>query len=168
MPSACVTISRRRALLSGAALALLGAAAAACGTTPPPPELPDLTAQLDRARADSKLAADAAAGRPPQSPAARALTGVAAERSAHAQALSEELTRITGSTPVSSPAPATTPPPGATATAPTVDEVVSALEQSAQDASDLAARVSGYRAGLLGSIAASCTAAYTVALGGAL
>ena len=35
-----------------------------------------------------------------------------------------------------------------------------------RSAAQLAAVMSGYRAGLLGSIAASCTAAYTVSLAG--
>jgi hypothetical protein len=47
-----------------------------------------------------------------------------------------------------------------------VANVAAALKQSADQATGLAARLSGYRAGLVGSIAASCTAAYTVALGG--
>lgn len=157
VPSALTNFSRRRALFSAAALALLGATAA-CGTTAPPPELPDLTAQLDRARADSTLAGAAAAAVPAQ---ARVLTAVAAERSAHAKALSDELIRMTGDQPAAA-APSATP----TTSAPAVDDVVNALKESAQSAADLAARLSGYRAGLLGSIAASCTAAYSVALGG--
>ncbi|OBK02473.1 hypothetical protein A5637_17170 [Mycolicibacterium fortuitum] len=172
MPSAHADISRRRVLFSAAALALLGATAAACSTTTPQPEVDDLTAQWERARADSALAADAAAAQPPQAPAARALNAVAADRSAHAKALSDELTRMTGATPADS-ATATKstakPAPGAgpDTAAPGVDDVVHALKESADRAAGLARRLSGYRAGLLGSIAASCTAGYTVALGGA-
>lgn len=172
VPSAHADISRRRVLFSAAALALLGATAAACSTTTPQPEVDDLTAQWERARADSALAADAAAAQPPQAPAARALNAVAADRSAHAKALSEELTRMTGATPADS-ATATKstakPAPGAgpDTAAPGVDDVVHALKESADRAAGLARRLSGYRAGLLGSIAASCTAGYTVALGGA-
>lgn len=172
VPSAHADISRRRVLFSAAALALLGATAAACSTTTPQPEVDDLTAQWERARADSALAADAAAAQPPQAPAARALNAVAADRSAHAKALSDELTRMTGATPADS-ATATKstakPAPGAEpdTAAPGVDDVVHALKESADRAAGLARRLSGYRAGLLGSIAASCTAGYTVALGGA-
>lgn len=170
VPSAQIIISRRRALFSAAALALLGATAA-CGSKPPPPELADLTAQLDRARADNKLATAAAAAIPPQAPQARALTAVAAERGAHAEALSDELVRMTGDSAESFDAPSatetsSTPTPAPTP-APAVRDVVDALKESAQGATDLAAELSGYRAGLLGSIAASCTAAYSVALGGA-
>lgn len=172
VPSAHADISRRRVLFSAAALALLGATAAACSTTTPQPEVDDLTAQWERARADSALAADAAAAQPPQAPAARALNAVAADRSAHAKALSDELTRMTGATPADS-ATATKstakPAPGAgpDTAAPGVDDVANALKESADRAAGLARRLSGYRAGLLGSIAASCTAGYAVALGGA-
>src|SRR5690242_10896104 len=114
VPSALPKISRRRALLSAAALALLGATSAGCGHPPPSPDLAELAAQLDRARADSKLAAEAAGALRPQSPQLRALTVVAAERTAHAQALSDELVRMAGtkaptaqpSTTSSTPAPA--------------------------------------------------------------
>ncbi|TMS54017.1 hypothetical protein [Mycobacterium sp. DBP42] len=173
MPSAHADISRRRVLLSAAALALLGTTAAACGTTTPQPEVDDLTEQWDRARADSALAADVAAAQPPQSPVNRALDAVAGDRTAHAKALSEELARITGSAPAetatSTPrrAAETTPGTRADGSAPRVDDVVDALKESADSAAGLARTLSGYRAGLLGSIAASCTAAYTVALGGA-
>lgn len=173
MPSALTNIDRRRFLLSAAALSLLGVTATACGSTPPPPELADLTALLDRARADSTLATEAAGALPPQDATARALTAVANERSAHAQALSDELTRMTGEAP---PSPSATsapssasPSPGTSATpapVPNADDVVAALEQSADQATAVAARLSGYRAGLVGSIAASCTAAYKVALDG--
>ncbi|MDV3125213.1 hypothetical protein M1247_09855 [Mycobacterium sp. 21AC1] len=166
VPSAQIMISRRRALFSAAALALVGAAAA-CGSKPPPPELADLTAQLDRARADSKLATDAAAALPPQSPQTRALTAVATERRDHAQALSDELVRMTGDSAESFEEPSTTETSDAPKPPPAVRDVVDALKESAQSTTDLAAKLSGYRAGLLGSIAASCTAAYSVALGGA-
>jgi flagellar hook-associated protein FlgK len=171
VPSALPKISRRRALVSAAALAVLGVAAAGCADPPPSPDLADLAAQLDRARADSKLASDAAAAQPPQSSSqARALTTVASERSAHAQALTDELVRMAGTkAPTAQPSASsstTTPPSGAPAPAPTAADVINALKQSAQEATTLADRLSGYRAGLVGSIAAACTAAYTVALGG--
>jgi len=166
VPSPPPTVSRRRVLFGVAALALLGSTATACrGSSPPPPEVDELTAQLDRARADSQLAAEAAAATPPP-PTAPALTAVASERSAHANALSDELVRIIGKdAPTTTAATATAQPATAQpATAPTTQDVIAALRQSADSAAQLAATQSGYRAGLLGSIAASCTAAYTVAL----
>ena len=77
----------------GGGSAALGVTGAACGKPPPPPELDDLT-QLDRARTDSELASDAAADR--EAAAAAALTAVPVERSAHAEALSDEIARLTG------------------------------------------------------------------------
>jgi hypothetical protein len=161
VPSPPPTVSRRRVLFVAAALALLGSTAAACGgSSPPPPDVDDLTAQLDRARADSQLAAAAAAATPPP-PTAPALTAVASERAAHANALSDELVRMIGKDAPTTTAVSTTVQP---ATAPTAQDVIAALRQSADSAAQLAATQSGYRAGLLGSIAACCTAAYTVAL----
>ena len=160
MPSPPPSVSRRQMLFGAAALALLGSTAAACGSPPPPPEVDELAAQLDRARADSKLATDAAVATPPP-PTAQALTAVASERAAHARALSDELVRIVGKDAPTTTATSTTAQP---AKAPTTEEVIAALRQSADSAGQLAAKQSGYRAGLLGSIAASCTAAYTVAL----
>lgn len=167
VPSAPVTetaadagqVSRRRLLVGAATLAALGVTAAGCGSPPPPPEVDELRAQLDRARADSSLATDAAATAP--RPLKQTLTAVAAERDAHAQALVDELTRLVGTE-----APTTTPSSSTAAPAKpaTVREVIGALRQSAESATGLAAQMSGYRAGLLGSIAASCTAAWQVAL----
>ena len=160
VPSLPPTVSRRQVLISAAALALLGSAATACGEPPPPPEVGELAAQLDRARADSQLASDAAAATPPP-PTAQALTAVASERSAHAQALSDELVRMAGNKAPTATSTTSTVP---AAKAPTTEDVIAALRQSADAAAQLAATQSGYRAGLLGSIAASCTAAYSVAL----
>lgn len=147
-------------LFGAAALALLGTASVACGSPPPPPEVDELAAQLDRARADSRLASDAAAATPPP-PTAQALTAVASERSAHAEALSDELVRMVGK---DAPTATTTSSTAQPANTPTTQDVIAALRESADAATQLAAEQSGYRAGLLGSIAAACTAAYKVAL----
>ncbi|MFG1929706.1 hypothetical protein ACGFK1_03490 [Mycobacterium sp. NPDC048908] len=160
VPSLPPTVSRRQILFSATVLALLGGAAAGCGEPPPPPEVGELAAQLDRARADSQLASDAASATPPP-PTAQALTAVASERAAHAQALSDELVRMAGSKAPTATSTTTTAP---AAKPPTTADVIAALRQSADTATELATTQSGYRAGLLGSIAASCIAAYTVAL----
>lgn len=162
MPSAPPTVSRRHVLFGAAALALLGATATACGSATPPPEIDELAAQLARAQADSQLARDAVATADPKLKAA--LTAAAEQRSAHAQALSDEIARIGDER-----APTSTSPTSTTAepvTPPTAADVVGALQQSAESAAQLAGQLSGYRAGLLGSIAAACTAAYRVALAG--
>jgi hypothetical protein len=148
-------------LVGTATLALLGAAATACGEPAPRPDVDALVAQRERARSDSELATAVAATAPP--PAAKALNTVAEERTAHAHALTDELTRMNGA-PL--PTPTTTTPSREPPQAPTAKDVVAALRQSADAAGALAAQQSGYRAGLLGSIAAACTAANTVALGG--
>jgi hypothetical protein len=155
-------------LAGGAALAALGVVGSACGeSSPKPPAVEDLLGPLDQARKDSALASAAAAaiGNPPQ--VAAALTVVATQRAAHAQALSTEINRAAGKLTSSSsetvslsPALATGPPPPP----PPIPDVINSLRASAESASRLVATSSGYRAGLLASIAASCTASYTIAL----
>jgi hypothetical protein len=166
VPSALPHLSRRRLLVGSAALAVLGATSVACGSKTPPPDVSALTAQLERARSDSRLAAGAASSAPP--PVAAALTAVASERTAHAEALAEEITRITGATPTSSTSSTAASPSASSQpqAPPTSGAVVEALRQSAGGAAQAAARESGYAAGLLGSVAASCTAAFSVALAG--
>ncbi|WP_425488982.1 hypothetical protein [Mycobacterium vicinigordonae] len=172
MPRAVPVISRRGVLAGGAALAALGLAATACGeSAPKPPAVEELLAPLEQARHDSALASAAAGavGSPPQ--IAAALTVVATQRAAHARALSTEIARAAGklifstseTTNSSSASPAgepEAPPPPP----PAVSDVIDSLRKSAEDANRLLAASSGYRAGLLGSIAASCTASATVAL----
>ncbi|BBX39185.1 hypothetical protein [Mycobacterium simiae] len=171
MPSAGPVSSRRGVLAGGAALAALGVVASACGDAPPkPPAVEELLGPLDQARHDSALAGAAAAavGNPPQ--IAAALSVVANQRAAHARALSTEISRAAGkftssssssseTTSASPAAPAGPPPPP-----PPVSDVINALRASADNATRLVSTQSGYRAGLLASIAASCTASYTVAL----
>lgn len=170
LPSA--TAPRRRQVLVGGArallaLAVLGPLTSACGGEPAGPD--PLEAQLESARRDSALAAAAAAAATP--PIARALTVVAEERARHATALVEELARAAGrptptetesATPTTTSAEPTagnppTPPPG-------LRDVIEALRRSAKSAAELAPTLTGYRSGLLGSIAAACTASYSVGL----
>ncbi len=157
-------------LAGGAALAVLGVGVSACSQSPPkPPAVEELLGPLDQARRDSAVASAAATaiGIAPQ--VAAALTVVATQRGAHARALSTEISRVankaTSST--SEPAGSSPSPTGAAAPPPPplpVSDVIDALRASAESASRLVATSSGYRAGLLASIAASCTASYTVAL----
>ncbi len=171
MLSAVPVTDRRGVLVGGAALAALGVVVSACGESPPKsPAVEELLAPLDQARRDSALAAAAAGavGNPPQ--IAATLTVVATQRAAHARALATEIARAAGRLTSSSsstsetggatPSEAAAPPPPP----PPLSDVVSSLRTSAESASRLVATLSGYRAGLLGSIAACCTAAYSVAL----
>lgn len=158
-------LDRRRVLTGAGLFALLALTAPACGSKPAPPAVDDLEAQRELARRDSELAAAAGAaltGSDSQSQAA-ALEQVAAERAEHARALATEIARVSGK-----PAPETTETTTTTtvpdAPAPTVAQVVNALRTAAEGAGKLAVASSGYRAGLLASISASCTASYAVAL----
>lgn len=168
-PGARTPLSRRRVLVDGGrgllALALLGTSTAACGHGGPPEPDP-LEALLSAARHDSDLAARAAKAAPRQ--LVPALLVVADERARHAAALVEELARAAGKpTPTADPAAPTTTggsPDAKPAPPPSVRDVLDALRASADSAAKLAPTLSGYRAGLVGSIAAACTASHTVGL----
>ncbi|GBE66552.1 hypothetical protein MFM001_30140 [Mycobacterium sp. MFM001] len=150
-------------LAGGAALAALGITASACGSRQEkPPEVDPLQAQLTLARNDSEKAAAAATAESPR--VAAALRQVASERSQHADALSAEIDRVAGITSSTSSSTTTTTSSAPPGPPPTLSDVVGSLRGSAASASQLAITESGYRAGLMGSIAAACTAAYTVAL----
>lgn len=157
-------LSRRQVLAGGAALAVFGMTGSACSSPPAPPAVDELESQLKLAQHDSELATAAAAAAAAAVNAA--LTEVAAERTKHAQALATEIARLavnptSTSSQTSSPTPTTS---AAAAPPPTLSDVINSLRGSAASASHLAMTSSGYRAGLLGSIAAACTASYSVAL----
>ena len=154
----------RRRVLAGAgrgvlALAFVGTAAAACGSKPSGPD--PLEAELSAARSDSELAAAAAkAAAPTMVPA---LIEVSAERARHATAIIEELSRAAGK-PTPTPGAETTSPTASAPPLPSLGDVVTALRRSADNAAKLAPTLTGYRAGLMGSIAAACTTSWTVGL----
>jgi hypothetical protein len=164
LPGVGPVFSRRRVLAGGAALAVLGMTAPACSSPPAPPGVDELESQLTRAQHDSELATAAAAAATDKA-ISTALTEVASERTRHAQALTAEIARLavnpttSTSSPTSGPTSTTSAP-----AAPTLSDVINSLRESAASASQLATTSSGYRAGLLGSIAAACTASYSVAL----
>ena len=170
MLSAVPVTSRRGVLAGGAALAALGVVVSACGeSSPKTPAVEDLLGPLDEAKRDSALAtaAAAAAGNPPQ--IAAALTVVASQRAAHARALATEIARVAGkvessSSETTNPSPTDAAAQPAPPPPPPLPDVVSSLRTSAESASRLAATSSGYQAGLLGSIAASCSVSYSVVL----
>jgi hypothetical protein len=164
LPDVRPVFSRRQVLAGGAALAVLGMTAPACSSPPAPPAVDELEAQLQRARHDSELASAAAVAA--AKPISTALTEVASERGRHVQALTTEIARLavnptSTSSQTTSPASTTS---AAAAPPPTLSDVINSLRESAASASHLATTSSGYRAGLLGSIAAACTASYSVAL----
>ena len=165
MPSPSPQCVKRRQVLAGSvALAALGIVSSACSHQAAPPAIDELQSQLALARQDSALAAAAASTARPSLSAA--LAEVAEERSAHATALAAEIDRVAPKPILHSSASPTSPTATSSASVPppALSEVVNALHASADSASQLAATSSGYRAGLLGSIAAACTASYSVAL----
>ncbi|MGR6521498.1 hypothetical protein [Rhodococcus sp. MS13] len=143
--------------------AALGAAAfslSACtdnGTAEAAAEVDQLTAQAERARSDAAAATAAIALAPDKS---ASLTTISAERTAHALELDAEIARAAGGG-----ATTTAPPSTSVANAPTgVDTLRTSLNDSARSAADLARTMSGFRAGLLGSISASCSTQVAVLL----
>ncbi|WP_327100972.1 hypothetical protein OIE68_20580 [Nocardia vinacea] len=163
-------VDRRTALrLAGGTTVGVLAVGAVAGCTDKTVYQPDpLAAQENLARADA-AAATAAIAVTPQRHAA--LTAIANERTAHADALRAEINRAIGvygdgTTPthrtreVTPPASGTSPAASgaSTTTPPSIDELRTRLAKSQQSAGDLARTQSGYRAGLLASISASCAA----------
>ncbi|WP_280496590.1 hypothetical protein [Nocardia asiatica] len=127
---------------------------------------PDPLAALEIAARADAAAASAAIAVAPQRHAA--LTAIAAERTAHADALRTEMDRVIGvyadgTKPVhrtrangsgpSAVASGSAVPPTAP---PTVDALRAQLTESRKSAAELARALSGYRAGLLASISAAC------------
>lgn len=168
-------LSRRRVLVHGGqgllALATIGVLVPGCGSERPAGPDP-LESQLAAARADAALAAAAADAATGHVAAALvpALLVISDERTRHATALVEEIARASGKPPPAADSPGTTaaatgaPEPDPANPPPAVQDVVDALRRSADSAADLAPALSGYRSGLVGSIAAACTAAHTVGL----
>jgi hypothetical protein len=149
-----------------AALAALATGAAACTSAPPVPPPPDrLLPLLDAALSDAQLAT-AVAQVHPKLAAAASVT--AADRTAHAQRLAQEIHRADPS--ARPPVPGLTPAPGASTSAsaaaapPAVPPdpnaaataLATMLQASQAAAADLVATLPGYRAGLVGSMAACC------------
>lgn len=165
VPGPLTALDRRRVLTGAGMLALIALAAPACGSPPTPPAVDDLEAQRQLAQRDSALAAAAGAAlsEPGSAALAAALGQVSAERAEHARALAAEIARAAGK-PAGEVADTATSTSAPEEPAPTVSQVVNALRAAAESAGKLAIASSGYRAGLLASIAAACTASYAVAL----
>jgi len=156
----------RRSLLrvaGGGALAVATLSAAAC-TKSPPPQPDALLPQEVSARTDAVWAQAAAATAPDS---AAALTVIATQRIAHADALRAEINRAIGvygdGTLPKSPTPLVVPPP-APAPPPTVAAVRDRLSAACRSAADAADTNSAFRAGLLASISACCASHVEVLL----
>jgi hypothetical protein len=118
-----------------------------------------LLPQVTAARSDAEAARAASATTPDR---AAALTVIADERTIHAQALTDEITRLdSGRAKTASSSAAPSPVP---TVPPTIDQLRAQLTASARSAGDLAVEMTGYVAGLLGSISAGTTTAVAVQL----
>ncbi len=137
------------------ALAVAAAGTLAACSEDHTPSTPDpLLAQEESARYDAAAAAAAIAATPDR---AGALQTIATQRTAHADALRTEIDRAIGvygdgTTPSYRVAP-TTPVISAP---PSVPDLRTRLTNAQRSAADLSTQLSGYRAGLLGSISAAC------------
>lgn len=141
----------RRELLRLTALAPLAPALIGCST--PADESPDLLLPLaDSADSDAELAR-AAADRHPE--LAERAGAVAEVRGEHAKKLRREITRLTDEGTAAgegrSATPEVTDDPGEAA-----KKLREALEGAQRRTAEAVPRVSGYRAGLVGSISAAC------------
>ncbi|RJQ82879.1 hypothetical protein D5S17_01340 [Pseudonocardiaceae bacterium YIM PH 21723] len=134
----------------------LGTTVALTGCDPFGDEGPDpLLGMSSRAQGDVRLVKDVAAAHPTLS---AKLSDIRQAREKHELALTEEVRRANGRTdrPSTGPAPSVAPVPPDQAAA--LSLLIDALKSSEKQAADLAASVPAYRAGLVGSIAASCAA----------
>ncbi|GAA2067962.1 hypothetical protein GCM10009722_33450 [Williamsia deligens] len=153
------------------AAGVAGTLLAGCSTSSGPDAATRAAQQLvplARAAADDAVAARDLAARTPDR--AAALRVVADERTVHAQALTDEIARLSGDLAAevsASPTPSGTAPSGTTAqpVASSVDQLRSRLAGARTDTTTAAVSADGYRAGLLGSIAASLAALVEVQLG---
>ncbi|WLP91160.1 MULTISPECIES: hypothetical protein [Gordonia] len=163
----------RRAVLRGGLVigagVVVAATVSACESGPTPNQT-TAEALLPLARSAD---ADAAAARdlaPRVTEYSAALTVVADQRTRHAQALTAEITRLDQDiaarvSETASPSAPVTPTPTAPAGTATLDDLRTALTSSAKSARQAAISLSGYSAGLAGSVSASTTTLVEVQLG---
>ncbi|GGF40071.1 Tat pathway signal protein [Williamsia phyllosphaerae] len=159
-------------------VAATGTVLAACGGDAGISEstrIAEQLAPLSLAASDDAVAARTLRARNPDRAAALAV--IATERETHATTINDEIARLapdlarpSTSSGVAAPSaqPSGAPPTSGAPAAPTVTTVEQLRERLASTASstgDLAVSMSGYRAGMLGSIAAACNAQVQVQLG---
>lgn len=147
----------RRGALRLLALAPAAAALAACSS----PAEPDRLLPVARAaKADAQLAD--AIGKTHGELAAQA-RAVSSARTAHADALQREIDRVNPrdpDQPPSVPAPPDQPAPSSAGEA--AERLRAAVRQSQEQAAKLATGLSAHRAGLVGSVSASCASLHEV------
>jgi hypothetical protein len=150
------TTSRRGVLRTGALATIavsLAPVAASCTDPPAPPPPDPLAALAARASTDAAAARTIASAVPDlASPA----TQVATARGEHALALQREVDRERPPMSSTSSAPPTVAAPGPTDPATARAALLDALLAAERQAAELVTVVPRYRAGLIGSVAASC------------
>ncbi|GAA0519467.1 hypothetical protein GCM10011581_09380 [Saccharopolyspora subtropica] len=150
-PSRARLVGRRSVLRLFAAAPAVAALTAACSSTPEPDPL---VALATAAKSDAQLARAIAQAHPRLAAAARE---VAAARTAHAEALQREIDRVNPRDPqdppsVPEPGPQTAPHSANAA----ANALLEALRVAQENAAQLVPGLSDYRAGLVGSVSASC------------
>ncbi|MDG3010949.1 hypothetical protein G4X40_12390 [Rhodococcus sp. D2-41] len=153
------TMPRRSVLRiagAGLGLGLAGLTVAACSSDDSGQSVDPLIALSRSARQDAATATAMVAKFPDR---ATALTQIGTERTAHADAFDTEIARAAGATTASATATAVAPEPTTT-----LDQLRSTLRQSQREAAGVARTLSGYRAGLTGSVGAACAAEVAVLL----
>lgn len=148
-------------LRGGAGLTLAVAAGSAVAACSPGPSDRQLAAEslVPLAQSAARQQREAQQLAPRETAYTAALQQVATERGEHAQALVDEINRL--HSPAASQASAA---PGGATDAVTLDTLRAELETSARLAAAGAVDADGFRAGLLGSISASCAALREVQL----
>ncbi|WP_139182942.1 hypothetical protein [Actinopolyspora xinjiangensis] len=138
----------RRGLLRLSALAALSPAVLSCSGPEPDP----LVKLSERARTDTELARLTAERHPELAARARA---VADARARHGETLRREITRVAGEDSTfpsgSAPEPEIAETPEGAA-----ERLRTALREAQRQAAETAPELSGYRAGLAGSVSAGC------------
>lgn len=176
-------VSRRSVLRGGVTvgvgLVAVTAVGTACDSGPTPAQI-TAEALLPLARSAGADAASARALAPRSTDYAAALGVIADQRSQHARALREEISRLdqdiaarldpsaaSSAAPSAGQAPTSpdAPPAGGAAPVADVGSLRDALAGSARAAQDAAIRLRGYSAGLAGSVGASTTTLAEVQLG---
>ncbi|MEZ5211312.1 hypothetical protein [Gordonia sp. (in: high G+C Gram-positive bacteria)] len=147
-------LPRRTVLRGGAALTLAAAAGPALAACAPGPSERERQARelVPLARSAELQQRQAKQLAPRETDYTDALNRVAAERGDHAQALTDEINRLHAPAATEITAPA-----GDGTTNLTLDGLRDGLTSAARDSAGAAVAAAGFRAGLLGSISASCT-----------
>lgn len=159
-PSRRVFIRSAATVSVGAvAIAAVGACSQSAEVTAQQKLADQLLPLVSAANTDAAAATAAVATNPDR---AAALGVVAAERTEHARALTDEITRLDSGR--AETASSSAGPSPAQPTPPSVEQLRVQLSASARSAGDLAVNLEGYVAGLLGSIGASITTAVVVQL----